>query len=268
MRAHSTIDARRASSISVNTGFPRFFTFLGFSVSSYKFFLCVGIYVGILTTATLASSSGLSPLHVGLAAMACALAGVIGARAYHLLVYAPVYIGQRSVSALWDSRRGGMGVFGALITFVPASLVAAGWLEIPAAFLWDHMGAGVLAGGFWVRLGCVFNGCCAGRTSNSPLSVTLHDTHGVKKSRLPVQFLEMAWWLVGLVAFLLLWPSALRPGSYALAVLAWYGIGRFFLEPLRESPDIIFGHIRINQVVAALIALVAGGALIVRDWPV
>lgn len=267
MRAHSTTDARPAGSAAVSTRFPRYFTFLGFSVSSYKFFLCVGIYVGTLATATLASSSGLSPLHVGLAAMACALAGLIGARAYHLLVHAPAYMRQGSVSALWDSREGGMGVFGALITFVPASLVVAAWLDIPAALLWDHMGVGVIAGGFWIRLGCVFNGCCVGRPSGSPLSVILHDTQGVKKRRLPVQFLEMAWWLVGLVAFLLLWPSALRLGSYALAVLAWYGVGRFFLEPLREHPDILFGQIRINQVVAALIALGAGGALIVRDWP-
>jgi phosphatidylglycerol:prolipoprotein diacylglycerol transferase len=64
----------------------------------------------------------------------------------------------------------------------------------------------------------------------------------------------------------MLWPSALPPGSYALAVLAWYGVGRFFLEPLRERPDIMFGQVRINQVVAALLALAAGGALLIRGW--
>jgi phosphatidylglycerol---prolipoprotein diacylglyceryl transferase len=160
-----------------------------------------------------------------------------------------------------------MSLFGALIILVPASLIAASWLDIPAARLWDYMGAGVLAGGFWIRLGCVFNGCCVGRASNSLLRVTLHDTHGLKKPRVPVQFMEMGWWLIGLSAFLLIWPSVLQLGSYALAVLTWYGVGRFFLEPLRESPDIVFGKMRINQVVAALIALGAGSVLIVRDWP-
>ena len=95
--------------------------------------------------------------------MACALAGLIGARLYHLLVYAPSYMRERSVRALWDTNRGGFSVFGALVTLVPASFAAAAWLEIPTAVLWDHMGIGVLAGGFWVRLGCVFNGCCVGR---------------------------------------------------------------------------------------------------------
>src|SRR5215469_9135370 len=143
-------------------GFPRFFTLWGYSASSFKFFLCVGIYIGTLTTAMAASSSGLSPLRVGAAAMACALTGLVGARLYHLVVYAPSYIRIGSVSALWNPSSGGCSLFGTLPTFIPASLVAASWLGIPATVLWDHMGVGVLAGGLWIRLGCVFNGCCVG----------------------------------------------------------------------------------------------------------
>src|SRR5215468_2347088 len=86
----------------MNAGFPRIFSFFGYSISSYKFFLCVGIYVGTLTTAALAGASGLSPLRVGLVSMVCALVGLIGARLYHLLVHAPTYMRQRSFSALWD----------------------------------------------------------------------------------------------------------------------------------------------------------------------
>jgi prolipoprotein diacylglyceryltransferase len=183
---------------------------------------------------------------------------------YHLLVHAPSYLFHRCVTALWKTKHGGASGFGALLTFVPAFFAAAAWLDVPPPILGDHMAVGVLTAGFWIRLGCVFNGCCGGRPSRAPLSVTLHDTHGVKKLRLPVQFLEMAWWLAGLAAFLMLWPAALPPGSYALAVLAWYGVGRFLLEPLREHPEIVFGQLRINQVVAALLALAAGGALIMR----
>lgn len=250
----------------VNPGFPRFFRIAGYPVNSYKFFLCVGIYLGTLATAALGSLSGLSPLRVGLAATACALVGMFGARVYYLLVHAPFYLRQRSLSGLWQSGEGGWSVFGTLITFVPASFAAAAWLGIPAPVFWDHMGIGVLVGGFWVRLGCVFNGCCGGRETNTKLSVHLHDTRGVRKPRVPVQFLEMAWWLMGLIAFLVLWPSALPPGSYALAVLAWYGVARFFLEPLREESDVVFGRVRIDQVVAALLALGAGGLLFIRGW--
>jgi phosphatidylglycerol---prolipoprotein diacylglyceryl transferase len=246
--------------------FPRFFRINGYAVNSYKFFLCIGIYVGTLATAALASFSGISPLRAGLAAMFCGLAGLIGARLYFLLVNATFYLRQRSLAAVWDSSAGGWSLFGSLITFIPISFAAAAWLHVPLLMLWDHMALGVLVGGFWIRLGCVFNGCCAGRETRGWLGVHLHDTRRVTKPRIPVQFMEMAWWLVGLVGFIMLWPGVLPPGSYALAVTSWYGVGRFFLEPLRERPDIVFGRVRIDQVVAALLAIAAGGTLIIRGW--
>jgi phosphatidylglycerol:prolipoprotein diacylglycerol transferase len=253
--------SERVEGPAIHEAFPRYFKIAGRWVNSYKVFLCVGLYVGTLACGALASYSGLSPLRVGLGGLSCALTGLFGARVYHLLVHAPVYIRQGSWSALWDGRRGGWSVFGALLTLVPMSFIVSWLLGLSAATFWDHLGAGILAGGFWVRLGCVFNGCCVGRQTNGPMGVHLHDVHCVRKRRIPVQFMEMAWWLLGGVIFLLLWLRAYPPGSYALGVLAWYGTGRFFLEPLREKPDVIFGGLRINQVVAGLLAVGAGGTL-------
>ncbi|MDQ2636651.1 MAG: prolipoprotein diacylglyceryl transferase [Actinomycetota bacterium] len=244
-------------------GFPRFFTIAGYRVNSYKVFLAVGICVGTLTAAAAADASGLSPLRAGLATMVSALAGLVGARVYHVLIHASGYVKADSPRALWHTASGGLSVFGALLTFVPVSFIAAALVAVPAFVLWDQMAVGVLAGGFWIRLGCVFNGCCAGRQTDAPFGIRLHDTLGVRKRRIPVQFLEMAWWIVGFVGFLGLWPTASPPGSCALAVLAWYGVGRFFLEPLRERPDVICGHVRINQLVALLIAVGAISALVV-----
>ena len=242
-------------------GFPRFFTIAGYSVNSYKVFLAVGICVGTLVTALMADLAGLSPLGAGSAAMVSALAGVIGARMYHVVVHAPIYFTSDSPRALWNSDAGGLSVFGALLTFIPASFATAALAGIPVGELFDDMAVGVLVGGFCIRLGCVFNGCCVGRETGSSFGVLLHDTSGVRRRRIPVQFLEMAWWLLGLAAFLGLWPSEVPTGSLALAVLAWYSAGRFVLEPMREEPDIVCGRVRINQLVAALLALGAGGAL-------
>lgn len=246
-------------------GFPRFFTAGGLAINSYKFFLIVGLYIGSIATAVLAQRSGIPPLGIGLGAMSCALAGLIGARVYHLLVAEPrIFV--RSPGAVWDSTGGGWSVLGALLTFVPATFLVARLLHLPAAVLWDHLGAGILAGGFWIRLGCVFNGCCGGRETQGRLGVVLHDVHGVRKRRIPVQFLEMAWWLAGSLAFLALWRKGFPEGSYGLGTLAWYGTGRFFLEPLRERPVFIAGGLRINQIAAGALALGAGAALGLRAW--
>jgi prolipoprotein diacylglyceryltransferase len=249
-----------------STGFPRTFTFAGYSANSYKVLLCVGIYAGALAAAALASASGLSPLSVGLTGMACALAGLVGARIHFLLVNLPHFLKQRSLAGAWNSREGGWSVFGGLIPLVVVAFAASSWTRIPLPVLLDHIAFGILVGGFWIRLGCVFNGCCGGRETHGPLCVHLHDTRGVIKPRIPVQFLEMAWWLLGAAGFLLLWPRLLPHGSYMLGVLAWYGVGRFFLEPLREQPDIVFGRVKINQLVAAVLAIACGAALIIRGW--
>jgi prolipoprotein diacylglyceryltransferase len=247
-------------------GLPRYLTFAGRPVNAYKVFLAVGIWIGTISTAALADSSGQSPLRVGLAAMLSGLAGLIGARFYHVLMHPKAYFSSTSKALLWDSTTGGLSVFGALITFVPTSYAAASLVHIPSVALWDYMAIGVLAGGFFIRLGCVFNGCCMGRETAAAFGVRLHDTHGTSKRRVPVQFMEMAWWLLGLLIFLIFWPHHAQSGSYALGVLAWYGVGRFFLEPLREAPDVIYGRIRINQLVAALIAFGGATTLLLLNW--
>jgi phosphatidylglycerol---prolipoprotein diacylglyceryl transferase len=247
-------------------GYPRYVRIMGRPINSYKLLLCVGIYFGALATAALASSSGYSPLRFGLAGMACALSGILGARLYFLIVNASHFASRRSLAGLWDGREGGLGVFGGLIPLILTALAAAKWLGISASGLLDHLAFGILIGGFWIRLGCVFNGCCGGRETHGPLCVQLHDTEGVIKPRIPVQFLEMASWLLGAAGFLMLWPGLLPDGSYMLAVMAWYGSVRFVLEPLRELPDIVFGRVRINQLIAAALAITSGAALIFRGW--
>jgi phosphatidylglycerol---prolipoprotein diacylglyceryl transferase len=245
-------------------GFPRYFKIFGHWVNSYKVMLCVGAYAGILTSAWLAERSGISPLRMGIGCLACVLSGMVGARIYHLLVFLPHYVEKRSWTALWDPKSGGWSVLGALLTLVPFSFVVAFALGIPSAVFWDHMGAGILMGGFWGRLGCVFNGCCGGREIKCWYGVRLHDIRFIRKRRIPVQFMEMAWWLLGGAGFIWLWPHSFAPGSYGLGVLCWYGLGRFCLEPLREAPDLVAGRLRINQVFAAALVLTAGGALLVR----
>jgi phosphatidylglycerol:prolipoprotein diacylglycerol transferase len=246
----------------VTRAFPRYFFIAGVWINSYQVLLCVGIYAGSLATAFVAQHSGLSPLRLGMAAALCALAGLVGARTYHVVLNLGHYVktGWRGVG---DRQRGGWGVFGALLTFVPATWLAAWLLALSPVVLWDHLSAGILIGGFWIRLGCVFNGCCGGRETTGRVAVRLHNTAGVRARRLPVQLLEMAWWVLGTLVFLWCWPLRADPGSYALGVLAWYGAGRAVLEPMREHSD-VFGGIRVNQLVALLLALGAGSALLLR----
>jgi prolipoprotein diacylglyceryltransferase len=241
--------------------FPRYFKIGGHWVSAYKVFLCVGIYTGTLVSAAVAQGSGISPLRMGVGCVSCAILGMVGARVFYLVVFARLYANERFWAEVWDRKRGGWSVFGGLV-IVPFSSLPARWLGIPLAVYWDHMIFGIVAGAVWIRFGCVCNGCCGGKQTAKWYGVRLHDTHGTRQRRVPVQWLEIGWWLLAGAALLWLWPRSYPPGSYALGVLCWYGLGRFWLEPLREEPDLVAGRVRINQVVAALLALAAGGALL------
>ena len=248
-----TLDERR--------DFPRFFKIGGYWVSAYKVFLCIGIYSGILVSAALAERSGIPPLRMGAGALACAISGLFGARIYHLIVFAPHYLQGRSWTAAWDPRRGGWSVFGALLPIAPLSFLVAAALRIPPAVFWDHMIAGIVVGAIWVRFGCICNGCCGGRETQGWLGWRAHDVHGVSTRRIPVQSLEIGWWLLALGGLFFLWgrpfpPGTVRPGWSGLV---WFGA--FLLEPLRQTPDLVFGRVRINQVVAACLAIAAGGGL-------
>ena len=60
-----------------------------------------------------------------------------------------------------------------------------------------------------------------------------------------------------------IWGFKLRksPADFALGGLASYGLGRFWLEPLGGAPDLVFGRVRINEVIAACLTLAAVGGL-------
>jgi prolipoprotein diacylglyceryltransferase len=162
---------------------------------------------------------------------------------------------------VWNSRRGGWSVFGALLMF-PFALLLPPLVGTSALVFWDHMAAGLPVAGAFIRFGCICNGCCVGRESRAWFALRQHDVNGVYRRRVPVQWLEIGWWLLGGVGLIWLWSKHLPPGSYLLGVLAWYGVGRFWLEPLREAPDLIRGRVRLDRVVAALLAIVAGAGLV------
>jgi phosphatidylglycerol:prolipoprotein diacylglycerol transferase len=198
---------------------------------------------------------------VGLACLACALVAMTGARAYHVAANWPSYRGLGFGRIARDTERGGLSLFGGLV-IVPLTLARDTLFGIPVATLWDHMAIGIALGGAWIRFGCIRNGCCVGRPSASWFALRQHDVRGVSAGRIPVQWMEIGWWLAAALGWFALRPLHFSPGTYALGVLGWYGFGRFWLDPLRERRDLVRNRVRADRVVAAMLAIGAGALLI------
>jgi phosphatidylglycerol:prolipoprotein diacylglycerol transferase len=82
------------------------------------------------------------------------------------------------------------------------------------------------------RVGCVLGGCCRGVAWEGPLALRYSD--GV--ARVPAALIELVFQLVvGLVLVLLVRAKKLAGGLFAVYLIL-YGVFRFAIEPLRETP--------------------------------
>jgi prolipoprotein diacylglyceryltransferase len=194
--------------------------------------------------------------------LGCAMAGLVGARLFHLMLFAQRYRGGGFFQNAWDTSLGGAGLFGGLIIIVLLSPLAARILRLPFGIFWDYLLISMVVGAIWTRLGCFCNGCCGGREISARFAFRWHNHRGERKKRIPVQLLEIGWISLAGGVLIYLFDKPHPSGALALGVLAWYGVGRFLLEPLREEPDIAFST-RVNQVIAAIVSLIAGFWLLV-----
>jgi phosphatidylglycerol:prolipoprotein diacylglycerol transferase len=241
---------------------PRSVTVAGYTVNSYRLCLAVGLYSGLVASTLVARTDGIPVVRFVPAALFVAATGLIGARLYFFVATFGRVVRERSVVA-WRRSEGGMGVLGGLVV-VPASVIPQLVLDIPLGVLWDHLGIAIAVGGAIIRFGCICNGCCVGRPSAAWWAVRQRDLSGGVERRLPVQWLEIGWWCMAIAGLAMLWPRAFPPGSYGMGVLAWYGAGRVWLEPLRDtSRD---SSTRLNRRVAAAMALGTTGLLVRLLW--
>lgn len=109
-----------------------------------------------------------------------------------------------------------------------------------------------------IRVGCLLNGCCYGRESDSPLALYLPDIYGHYAYRSPSQILQS---LANLLLFVFLCKARRHKpfhGFVFLMYLILYSIGRFFVEFTRAEEPMV-GGFRLAQVVSLVTILLAGG---------
>jgi prolipoprotein diacylglyceryl transferase len=188
-------------------------------------------------------------------------AGIVGARAYHVLTsWDEVPDEWWGVFAVWE---GGLGVWGgiALGTIVGAIVVhRAG--ENVFAFM-DAVAPGLLLAQAIGRWGNWFNQELFGEPTDRPWALEIDPEHRPEAyfdepTFHPTFLYESLYNLVG-VGLLLLVERRFRiraPGLFALYV-AYYTFGRFFEELLRVDPSHEFAGLRLNAWVSIVVFVAA-----------
>jgi phosphatidylglycerol:prolipoprotein diacylglycerol transferase len=164
---------------------------------------------------------------MGALAIAGLAGGVVGARLTEWLLTHPSGI-LAQPGVLLDPRLGGRTIIGGLVC---------GWIAVEIAkrrmgitrSTGDLFALALPAGEAVGRIGCFFNGCCFGVTSDAPWAVYQHGAW-----RHPAQLYTS---VVALGIFVVLWNLRDRmPGEGDLfkVYIALFGASRFLLEFLRE----------------------------------
>lgn len=208
------------------------FSWHGRNVYSYPAMLYLGMVAGVFAGAYVAQLSGMDPNSFAVASVALIIPALVGSRLLFVFSHWDIY--RRDLSRIWRRSEGGMAMYGGLILTVPLSVPLLRAMHLPFAEFWDAATFTILIGMIFTRVGCLLNGCCAGRPTSAWFGLNLPDHRGIWRRRIPTQILEMVWAAVILVAAVLMLHRKPPAGAiFCLAVIA-YGGGRFLLEPLRD----------------------------------
>ena len=181
--------------------------------------------------------------------------GVLGARLFY--VFTSDGYDWSNWYRIWD---GGLAIYGGIIAGV-LTLVAVGKYKKVRIFrLMDCTAPAVMIAQALGRWGNFFNGEAYGAETTSFLRMGLSDTLGGAQVYVHPTFLyESLWNLIGFALINIFYKKKKFDGQITLEYIGWYGLGRFFIELLRQdSLPLKIGsyNLRISCVIGLLCFLV------------
>lgn len=239
------------------------------AVRWYSVTIVVAIASAIWLAGREARRRGLDPEFISEAAIWAVPAGILGARAYEVLVLQwPYYrLHPLEIPAIWQ---GGLAIHGGLIGGLLAGYL---FVRRRRADFWqwaDVVAPGIILAQAIGRWGNFFNQEAYGAQAPDWImrllpSVIREGMFIDGAYRHPTFLYESLW---NLAAFGLLYAFQRRShhrGAVFFAYLVLYNLGRFFIESIRMDSSFIFGSLRVAQLVA-LALMMAGAAGLRWSW--
>lgn len=190
---------------------------------------------------------------------------IICARLYFVVFswdYYREHLGE--IVAIWN---GGIAIYGGVIGAVIGIIVYCKCKKLKLGAVLDIVALGFLIGQAIGRWGNFFNREAFGTETESFLRMGLRldaDQYPILQTLYyhPTFLYESLWNAAGFVALHFLSKKRQYDGQIALGYVAWYGLGRTFIEGLRTD-SLYLGDFRVSQLLAAVSCLAATAVLIV-----
>ena len=239
--------------------------FIGnFEIKWYAVVIAFGLLLAVLYAMRRCKEFGLTADDIYNIVFVGLPSAIIGARAYYVIFEWKQYFGP---GIPWYKclmiRDGGLAIYGAVIAALLAATIYCMTSQKRRAKLLPYMdigSIGLLIGQGIGRWGNFFNREAHGGETTNFLRMGLIE-HGQHIFVHPTFLYESVWNLAGVVLLHFVSKKRKFDGQIILCYLAWYGLGRAFIEGLRTD-SLYIGPFRVSQLLAA-VTCVASVAILV-----
>lgn len=230
----------------------------------YGLMLAIGVVVAARIADRRARRLGLPEGAISEIATITVVAGVVGARVYHLFTgYDWDEGGLVGALKIWE---GGLSIWGAVAGGAIGAVVMAKRKRLPAVLVLDAIAPGVAVAQAIGRWGNWWNQELFGRPTDLPWGLEIDVAHRPADypdvATFHPVFLYESLWCLGLF-FVLSWAErrfAFRRGQTLALYVALYCVERFAMELMRVDPASELFGVRFNALLAAVLAV--GGGLV------
>lgn len=237
---------------------PVAFTIGSLVVSWYGIIIAVGLLLAMIYGLKRASQFKITADDLSDVIIFSIIAGIIGARLYYVLFFSdgsglnPYFSNPISMLYIWQ---GGLGIYGGIIAAFLCAFIVCRVKKISVGAVFDIAALGFLIGQAIGRWGNFVNREAFGAQTSLPWRMVV-DSTGTGYN--PCFLYESLWCILGFVLLHIYSKRRKFNGEVFLIYLMWYGFGRFFIEALRTD-SLMLGNLKISQLVAAALFVVAGG---------
>jgi phosphatidylglycerol:prolipoprotein diacylglycerol transferase len=244
---------------------PVIFSIGHFMIRWYGVIVIVAIGVSLWIAWREAKRNGLDEKHFNDAILWVIIAGLIGARLFHVIDHWPHEYINDPIRALyiWE---GGLAIWGAVIGGGLALAIFARRRHLRLSFLFDLAAPAVVLGQAIGRFACIITGDAMGKPTTGPFGFAYTNPEamvpqlGVYYTPTPVYEIIMNFMIFGVVWRLR--KKNLPDGVLFLIYLILYSAGRFVITFWSSYEIVAFG---LNQAqLISLVALIVGVPLLVR----